>query len=82
MLRTAGNLPEADVWLVRFDIKGSRRMVLDDGGAALTPSFELGLRLDGGNAKCGSGADVGGGLTFIDPERGVTLIQGARPARA
>ena len=57
-------------------------MVLDDGGAALTPSFELGQRLDGGNAKCGSGPDVGGGLTFIDPERGVTLIRGARPARA
>ena len=54
---------EADAWLVRAGVEGSRRFALRDGGdgAALTPSFELGARLDGGDAETGFGADVGGG---------------------
>ena len=73
-----GNLEaaEADVWLIRAGVEGSRRFALGngtDGGASLTPSFEAGLRLDGGAAERGFGADLGGGLAFADPESGLRL---------
>ena len=73
-----GNLEaaEADVWLIRAGVEGSRRFGLGngtDGGASLTPSFEAGLRLDGGDAERGFGADLGGGLAFADPESGLRL---------
>ena len=70
----------ADVWLVRTGVEGSRRYALDGpgGGAALTPSVELGVRLDGGDAETGLGADLGGGLTFAAPEKGLALDLKAR----
>ena len=70
----------ADVWLVRTGIEGSRRFA--PGGAAsglvLTPSFELGVRLDGGDAETGLGVDLGGGLAFEAPRQGVALDLKAR----
>ena len=86
---STGNLAaaEADVWLVRSGIEGARRFALGDGGdgedggdggAHMTPSFELGLRLDGGDAETGFGADLGGGLAFADPKSGLTLDLNAR----
>ena len=53
---------EADVWLVRTGIEGSRRFVLggDTEGMVVTPSFELGV-------------DLGGGLAFAAPRQGVAL---------
>ena len=77
-----GNLAAAtaDVWLVRTGIEGSRRFA--PGGAAaglvLTPSFELGVRLDGGDAETGLGVDLGGGLAFAAPKQGVALDLKAR----
>ena len=70
-----GNLEasDADVWLVRTGVEGSRPVVLGEGGASLTPSFEVGLRLDGGDAETGFGADLGGGIAFADPANGVSL---------
>ena len=75
-----GNLAaaEADVWLLRTGVEGSRPVVLGEGGASLTPSFEVGLRLDGGDAESGMGADLGGGLAFADPANGVSLDMKAR----
>ena len=66
---------EADVWLVRTGIEGSRRFVLggDTKGMVLTPSFEIGARLDGGDAETGLGVDLGGGLAFAAPRQGVAL---------
>ena len=66
---------EADVWLVRTGIEGSRRFVLggDTEGMVLTPSFEIGARLDGGDAETGLGGDLGGGLAFAAPRQGVAL---------
>ena len=66
---------EADAWLVRTGIEGSRRFVLggDTEGMVLTPSFELGARLDGGDAETGLGVDLGGGLAFAAPRQGVAL---------
>ena len=66
---------EADAWLVRTGIEGSRRFVLggDTEGMVLTPSFGLGARLDGGDAETGLGVDLGGGLAFAAPRQGVAL---------
>ena len=77
-----GNLAaaDADAWLVRAGIEGSRPVRLGDGedGATLTPSFELGLRRDGGDAETGMGADMGGGLAFADAANGLTFDSRAR----
>ena len=71
---------DADVWLLRTGIEGARRFALGDGedGAAVTPSVELGVRLDGGDAETGVGADMGGGLAFADPRRGLVFESRAR----
>ena len=74
-----GNLAEAeaDVWLLRLGVEGSRPFSLggsgtgDGTGASLTPSFEVGVRRDGGDAETGFGADMGGGLALAAPERGL-----------
>ena len=72
-----GNLAAAtaDVWLLRTGIEGSRRFVLggDTEGMVIEPSFELGARLDGGDAETGLGVDLGGGLAFAAPRQGVAL---------
>ena len=72
-----GNLAaaDADVWLVRFGLEGSRRFALGNGkdGASVTPSFELGVRRDGGDAETGLGADFGAGVSFADRENGLNL---------
>ena len=70
----------ADVWLLRLGVEGSRRFALggDGAGLVLTPSFEVGARLDGGDAETGLGADLGGGLAFAAPEQGVALDLKAR----
>ena len=75
-----GNLAAAaaDVWLLRTGVEGSRPVALGDGGATLTPSFEIGLRLDGGDAETGLGADLGGGVAFADPAHGLALDLRAR----
>ena len=70
---------EADVWRVRAGVEGARSfMANDDPWATVTPSFEVGIRLDGGDAETGFGADVGGGVALVDPGRGVTLEMKAR----
>ena len=77
-----GNLQaaEAGVRRARAGIEGSRRFSLSgsrpgvgEGGASVTPSFEIGVRLDGGDAETGFGADLGGGLAFADPANGLWL---------
>ena len=40
---------------------------------SLTPSVEVGLRRDGGDAETGSGLDVGGGLGVSDPSTGLAV---------
>ena len=69
---------DAEVWQARLGLEGSRRFDLGDGGATLTPSFEAGARLDGGDAGSGFGADLGGGLAFADPQSGLKLELKAR----
>ena len=60
----------ATVSRLRLGLEGSRPMRLG-AGAALTPSVEVGLRRDGGDAERGFGVDVGAGLGWSDRRRGL-----------
>ena len=61
----------ADVTRLRLGLEGSRPFRFG-GGAVLTPSVEIGVRHDGGDAETGFGADIGGGLAWSDPRRGLS----------
>ena len=67
-----GNLApaRATVTRLRLGLEGSRP-ILFDGGFTLTPSLEIGVRHDGGDAETGFGLDLGGGLALSDPKRGL-----------
>ena len=67
-----GNLEtaRATVTRLRLGLEASRQVALGS-GAALTPSLEVGLRHDGGDAETGFGLDLGGGFTLSDPKRGL-----------
>ena len=66
------NASEAGVTRVRTALEGSRGFTLGD-RLSLTPSVEVGLRRDGGDAETGAGMDVGGGLAFSDRVTGLSL---------
>ena len=74
-----GNLEatQADTSRVRLMLEGSRAFALA-GGGALRPSFEAGLRHDGGDAETGTGIELGGGLSYTDPAIGLTVDARAR----
>ena len=63
---------DAQVTRLRLGIEGSRPFRFE-GGANLTPSVEIGMRHDGGDAETGSGVDIGGGLSWSDPVRGLSM---------
>ena len=42
-------------------------------GATLSPRLETGLRHDGGDAETGFGLEIGGGVGFSDPARGLSM---------
>ena len=67
-----GNLApaRATVTRLRLGLEGSRQIRLG-GGFTLTPSLEIGVRHDGGDAETGFGLDLGGGLALSDPKRGL-----------
>ena len=69
-----GNLAgaDADVTRLRLGLEGTWRGVETGEGGALTPSFEVGLRHDGGDAETGFGVEAGGGLAWSDPKSGIT----------
>ena len=67
------NASEAGVTRVRTALEGSRGYTLAGGRLSLTPSVEVGLRRDGGDAETGAGMDVGGGLAFSDTVTGLSL---------
>ena len=70
---TGTNLPatDTDTTRVRVMLEGSRAFALD-GGGALAPTFEAGLRHDGGDAETGAGIELGGGLRYTVPAAGLT----------
>ena len=62
---------EADVTRLRLGLEGSHPFRFED-GASLTPSVEIGGRHDGGDAETGAGIELGGGLAWSDPRRGLS----------
>ena len=61
-----------DAQRLRLALEGSHERPLASGGS-LTPSFEVGLRHDGGDGATGTGLELGGGLRYIDPALGLTV---------
>ena len=54
---------EGDVTRMRLILEGNRAFELGN-GATFTPSAELGLRHDGGDAETGTGVEAGAGLRY------------------
>ena len=68
---------EGDVLRLRLGLEGTWRR-LELGGGRLEPSAEVGVRHDGGDAETGFGVDVGAGVVWTDPERGLEAQVRAR----
>ena len=66
---------EADAHRLRLILEGSRGFAWA-GGQVLTPSVQLGLRHDWGDAETGFGLEMGGQVRYVDPGRGLT-VEGA-----
>ena len=68
------------------NLNASRQRVMFEGihvqtlasGATLTPSFEMGMRYDGGDGDTGHSLEIGGGLRYADPATGLTVEGRAR----
>ena len=67
----------AEVTRVRLGLEGSWRG-LAFGGHELTPSLEVGIRHDDGDAETGFGADIGPGLAWSHAKSGVSAEVRAR----
>ena len=63
---------EADVTRLRLGLEGAWRTVPGEGGGQFTPTAEMGLRHDGGDAETGFGIDVGAGFTWAHPASGLS----------
>ena len=66
------NASDAGGTRVRAALEGSRRVSVG-GRMSLTPSIEVGVRQDGGDADVGTGMDVGGGLRLTDAVTGLSV---------
>ncbi len=74
----SGNLAatEADVTRLRLGLEGAWH-----GGfltPSLVPTFEIGVRHDGGDAETGFGSDIGAGFIWTNPVRGIRAAFHAR----
>ena len=63
---------EADAHRMRVVLEGSRAMAFAE-GRSLTPTLELGLRHDWGDAETGFGLELGGRVQYADPTLGLTV---------
>ena len=68
---------EADTRRLRLLLSGRHQRTLAN-DALLSPTFELGIRYDDGDAETGFGMELGGGLRYADPVRGLTVETRAR----
>ena len=66
-------LPASDGNLSRFrlGLEAGRDFLLSN-GSSLSPSLEVGLRQDSGDAETGFGMDLGAGLSWSAPQQGIT----------
>ena len=62
---------EGSLSRLRLGIEAIRPFPLSN-GASLLPSLALGIRQDSGNAETGFGLDLGAGILWSDPERGIS----------
>ncbi|MDD9822535.1 MAG: hypothetical protein OXU98_06595, partial [Gammaproteobacteria bacterium] len=62
----------ADVGRLRVTVESKFARQLED-GATLTPSLETGARYDGGDGRTGGGIELGGGVEYHDPARGLSM---------
>ena len=62
----------ADASRVRMLLEASTGFMTGS-GAMLRPQVRAGMRYDGGDTESGLGMEAGGGLTFVDPSRGLTI---------
>ena len=62
---------EANISRLRLGLEATRPVPLAN-GASILPSLELGIRQDGGDAETGFGMELGAGLAWTDPERGIS----------
>ncbi|MDE0394871.1 MAG: hypothetical protein OYK82_08855 [Gammaproteobacteria bacterium] len=63
---------EAETSRIRLLVEGSRALRFGEGGV-LTPSVELGLRYEGGDAETGGGLEVGGSVRYASGRFAVAL---------
>ncbi len=68
---------DADAHRLRVILEGSRGVTWAD-GRQLTPTVELGLRHDWGDAETGFGLEVGGRVQYADPSLGLTIEAAVR----
>ena len=69
--------PMTVVSRVRVALEGSNNTSLGSGSVFGT-SIQAGLRRDGGDAETGIGVEFGGGVRFVDPNRGISIEASAR----
>ena len=67
----------AEASRVRLALEGGRAFEMG-GGAVLTPSVELGVRHDVGDAETGTGVEVGGRVAWEYTEAGLSVEAGGR----
>ena len=61
-----------DTHRLRLSAEGSRAYALS-GGGTLTPSLEVGARWDGGDGETGAGVELGAGVEWALPSRGLMV---------
>ncbi|MDE0406324.1 MAG: hypothetical protein OXN81_00550 [Alphaproteobacteria bacterium] len=64
---------QAHVTRLRLGLEGTWQKGATPGGWRFEPGFEIGVRLDGGDAETGFGAELGGRLAFANPANGLSL---------
>ena len=72
---------EADAHRMRLVLEGTRPVLWPE-GQSVTPTLEIGLRHDWGDAETGFGLELGGRVQYADPRHGPDhRSRRARPAR-
>ena len=63
----------AKVWLARMGIEAAKSYQIGENGVVVTPSAQMSLRFEGGDADTGHGAEAQIGLNVADRDRGLSL---------